>query len=575
MGESRELGARLSELDGRGYGGYKALRGEWRFDDFTLVIDRVQGDPFASPSRVRALVSGKAVGLAPEAFESPERRVGTAAYLARHFARSASNASRRMGNGRGGEIRMVDPGQVVHEQSALRVSDGGAVEARFTVGLPARGRRIAGKDAQLLLLETLPRLVAETLVGDALDHSAIESAAATNEDAEALRASLHARGLVAFVADGASLPRASGESDRPLDDGNVVPFASPPELAITLDAPNHGAIRGMGVPEGITVIVGGGFHGKSTLLRALQAGVWNHAPGDGRERVVTDRSATTVRAEDGRSVAGVDISPFIDGLPLGIETHRFTTTNASGSTSQAASIVEALEAGTRLLVMDEDTSASNFMSRDRLMRSLVPAAEEPITPWSERVRDVHEQLGISAILVAGGTGAFLQHADRVIRMKDFRALDVTNDARSLTHPAAPSATARSPSSAEGLNDLTTPPFRRIDVASLSPARGRRAKRIRVRSRSTLEVGESTIDLSSVEQLVSAAQLRALGEVIAWLHDRYAGQVVPLGELLDDVDRARDTEGLAAFNLERTGDLATFRRQDLSSVLNRIRALRVE
>ena len=180
------------------------------------------------------------------------------------------------------------------------------------------------------------------------------------------------------------LPRRSGVDDRPLEGGGVVPFRSPESLRVVLQAPNAGSVPGMGVPVGVTLVVGGGFHGKSTLLRALEAGVYNHRPGDGRERVVSDPDTVKVRAEDGRAVAGVDISAFIDGLPLGQDTHHFTTPNASGSTSQAATIVEALESGAHALLVDEDTSATNFMLRDRRMQSLVPKDAEPITPFQPR-----------------------------------------------------------------------------------------------------------------------------------------------------------------------------------------------
>ena len=101
----------------------------------------------------------------------------------------------------------------------------------------------------------------------------------------------------------------------------------------------------MGIRKGITLIVGGGYHGKSTLLKALEAGVYNHIAGDGREFVITDDTAFKLRAEDGRSITGVDISPFIKNLPNKKDTVHFSTEDASGSTSQAANLMEALESG--------------------------------------------------------------------------------------------------------------------------------------------------------------------------------------------------------------------------------------
>lgn len=71
----------------------------------------------------------------------------------------------------------------------------------------------------------------------------------------------------------------------------------------------------MGIPEGVTLIVGGGFHGKSTLLQALERGVYHHIAGDGREMVITRQDAVKVRAEDGRNIEKVNISAFINNLP--------------------------------------------------------------------------------------------------------------------------------------------------------------------------------------------------------------------------------------------------------------------
>ncbi|HSM61283.1 MAG TPA: ABC-ATPase domain-containing protein, partial [Longimicrobiales bacterium] len=433
--DGAELGPLLARIDGRGYKAYRELKGAWRLPGLLLHVDHVQGDPFATPSRVRVRVEPGVAGFPADVRAEGPRELGTASFLARAFARAARVASRRVGTGHGGEIRMEGPGQEVLEQTAVRIHASGAVEARFGVGLPARGRRVLGGEASRLLGETVPRLVAETLVFSAHDADEVRLHADTNEDAEALRGALPGLGLVAFVADGAVLPRRSGVDDRPLEGPDVVPFASPDTLRVEVELPNAGGVSGMGVPRGVTLIVGGGFHGKSTLLRALEAGVWNHRPGDGRERVVTRADAVKVRAEDGRAVAGVDISPFIDGLPFGRDTRGFSTPMASGSTSQAAAIVEALEAGTGLLLVDEDTSATNFMIRDRRMQELVPKEGEPITPFVDRVRDLAEP-GVSTVLVVGGSGDYLDVADTVIRMRDYLPSEVTERAREVAaaHP---------------------------------------------------------------------------------------------------------------------------------------------
>ncbi len=568
MREAGELTVLLQSLEGRGYKAYEQLRGRWRNDGFVLHVDHVQGDPFAAPSRVRAVIEPDDAGLAPTAHASAPRALGTAAFLARAFAARARAASRSRGTGRSGEIRMEHPGQQVMAQTAVLVDAEGRVEARFTVGLPARGRRIAGRAAAELLGDDVPAVVRATLLAGAHDPHEIEACAAANEDAEALRSQLADRGLVAFGADGARLPRHSGIDDRPLEGSEVVAFTAPGSLRVTLDAPNAGPVTGMGVGEGVTLIVGGGFHGKSTLLRALESGVYDHRPGDGRERVVTRPDAVKIRAEDGRAITGVDISTFIDGLPLGRDTRAFTTPNASGSTSQAAAIVEALEAGSGLLLVDEDTSATNFMIRDRRMQELVPGAGEPITPFVDRVRELHRRCGVSSVLVIGGSGDYLDVADRVIRMADYRPADVTDEARGV---AAALPTGRAPGT---VTAFQPPPPRRLDPASVDARRGRRETYVRVPDDRTLLFGTATIDLVAVEQLASRAQTRAIGQALALLGGDVLARSASLAEALDAVEALVSSEGLDALDGRRVGDLASFRRFELAAALNRLRSLRV-
>jgi len=494
--------------------------------------------------------------------------VGTAAFLARALGRAARAAPRVPGSGRSGEIEVESPGQEVLPQTAVQVDPSGGVEARFGVGLPAGGRRILGARAATLLTEHVPELVRGALLASAHDPSELVRHAETNEDADHLRASLAARGLIAFVADGAVLPRRSGVDDRPLEGSEVVPFRSPDSLRIVLEAPNTGPVVGMGVPVGITLVVGGGFHGKSTLLRALEAGVYNHRPGDGRERVVSDPDTVKVRAEDGRAVAGVDISAFIDGLPLGQDTHHFTTPNASGSTSQAATIVEALESGARALLVDEDTSATNFMLRDRRMQALVPKDAEPITPFVDRVREIHETLGVSTVLVLGGSGDYLDVADTVVAMRRYEPHDLTAEARSVA-TANPTGRER-----EATTPLRLPEPRVLEGSCLDPRRGRRAVHVKVPDLRTLLFGADTVDLAAVEQIVSRSQIRAIGDALALLARAHHGSRRAIPDLLREVETRVTEGGLDALDERRPGDLSSFRRHELAAALNRLRSLRV-
>ena len=557
----------LRRIDGRGYPAYRDIKGVWRLPSCTLEVRRVQGDPFAAPTRVAAVVDPARAGYDAATLATPSRRIGLSCLLARTFAAGARHIPRGAGSGRSGEIAMADPGQVVLSNTAVLIGADGRVEARFTVGLPAAGRRVLGRQAERLLLETLPALVESTLLARAHPPATVARHAEVNEDADLLRAQLDARGLVAFIADGSLLPRRSGIDNRPLDSDRATLFESPPGLRVTLDRANGPPVSGMGIPHGVTLLVGGGYHGKSTVLDALAQGVYNHRPGDGRERVVTDPTAMKIQAEDGRSVVGVDISPFIGALPGGQDTAAFSTPNASGSTSQAAAIVEALEAGSRLLLIDEDTSATNFMIRDRRMQALVRGDDEPITPFIDRVRSLHADAGASTVLVIGGSGDYLDVADRVIGMIRYRPADLSAAAREVAaaHPTGRLTYASS---------VRWPSRHRIpDPLSISARRGRRERSLKVRSRTTVDFGRERIELAGVGQIVSRAQTRATAMAID--HARaFMGDAVAMEDVLAALGDALARHGPDVLDSGRTGDLAAPRVQDVAAALGRLRSLRL-
>jgi predicted ABC-class ATPase len=563
-GGAEELAALLRRIDGRGYPAYRDLKGTWELPvagtPCRLRVDHVQGDPFAPPSRLRFELPPSVAGLPPEECAPLPRALGVASFLARAFAGAMG------GKPGGGAIRMAAPGQEVLDQTAVRVGPDGGVEARFTVGLPAAGRRVLGRAAATLLLNELPGLVARTLLASAHDPAQLRLHARTNEDAVVLRGQLEALGLVAFVADGAVLPRRSGVDPRPMTGVAAVPFRSPPSLRVTLRLAAGEEVEGMGIRRGVTLIVGGGYHGKSTLLRALERGVYNHRPGDGRERVVTDAAAVKVRAEDGRSVTGVDLSPFIRTLPGGRETRSFSTPEASGSTSQAASMVEAMEVGARVLLVDEDTSATNLMIRDRRMQALVPGDAEPITPFIDRIQDLHGERGVSSVLVLGGSGDYLDVADTVVAMTGYLPEDATERARGV---AAAFPTGR----VVDVPPLPSPGPPRVPLpGSVDPSRGRRPVSIRPRGVDTVLFGEAEIDLHGVEQIVSTTQTRALGEALHLARERWMDGRRSIPEILDLLEEILDREGLDALGRGTEGDLAEFRRFELAATLNRLRGL---
>jgi len=554
----------LRRLDGRGYPSYKQVKGSWDAPSFQLLIDHVQGDPFAEPSRLRALLPASTAQFPGWAVRDDTRRTATADYINRALHDAFTDKMQRRGSGRSGELLVLQPGQQVLVRSSVTVAASGAVELRFRAGLPARGRTILGEEAASLLCDDVAAAIARVCF-DALDADALRRHVETVEDARALRAQLDAHGLVAFVADGARLPRRSGIDDRPLDDDGVVPFRAPGSLRVVLHAPNAGDVGGLGIRRGITLLAGGGFHGKSTLLHAIERGAYDHVPGDGRERVVTVADAVKVRAEDGRAVAGADISAFIGRIPGGGDTRAFTTANASGSTSQATAIIEAIEAGTTALLLDEDTSATNFMIRDARMQTLVADEHEPITPYIDRARQLAD-LGISTVLVLGGSGDYLDVADTIIAMRDFQPHDVSVQARAVI---ASLPTQRTPA----VRPWQQPRARIPLPDSIDASQGRRERHVRVFAAQRVLFGDEEVMLAAVEQLVEPAQARAIAHAIAAARGRTIDARTPLHDVARQVLDQLEQEGLDAFQPEPTGELAAFRAAELIAFLGRLRTLR--
>ncbi|MGC9529400.1 MAG: ABC-ATPase domain-containing protein [Candidatus Bipolaricaulaceae bacterium] len=569
MSDKERLRSILQEIDGAGYGAYKRLRGDWDYGDFTLAVEHVQGDPFAAPSRLRVRVPQRVAGFPPELFRTTPRRVALEDFLVRAMAAAMRNCTKgKRGSGRSGRFGVVDFGQCVLPRTATAVSEA-QVEAVMDCGLPAAGRRVLGRQAEEMLLTELPQLVRAALLWDNIDQQSVRRQVSCVEDAEALRSQLAEHGLVAFVAEGAVLPRASGASDRPLPTG-AIPFIPPDGLALTLHRPNAGPIRGMGVPEGVTLIVGGGYHGKSTLLSALAQGVYAHVPGDGREHVVTRQDAVVIRAEDGRYVCGTDISPFIQNLPDGADTRRFTSQNASGSTSQAANIVEALEVGAKVLLVDEDTSATNFMIRDERMQALVAKEKEPITPFIDRVRQLYEELGVSTVLVMGGSGDYFEAADTVIMMDAYRPADVTQQAKRIASSLGRRRRR------ESTGPLSPPRARRPDLSTIRPRTGKGKLKLRA-SPTSLRVGNATVDLSRVHQIAEVGQVRAIGSLLAFLAER-GGELASDGtvaQLMLTLEDRLSRQTLTSLLGVGFGDLAVPRRFEVAFALNRLRTLSVK
>ena len=568
MQTAAELRSLLNRIDRRGYPAYKDTRGTYQFPNYILSIDHVQGDPFAAPSRLSILVKGRAAGFPPELYDRPHRRIALQDQLTRRFGAAAERFSfQAKGSGQSGLIAVSRCGQEVLERTACRLDPkSGDVLMRFQVGFPANGRTVNAGELGKILFDFLPKCAEQALFYQNIDRERLRAAVDLAEDQHCIREQLPGLGLCAFVANGSVLPRASGVSSKPMGDG--VKFMSPKELEVTLDLPRGRRITGMGIRRGVTLIVGGGYHGKSTLLGALELGVYDHIAGDGREYVITDPSAVKIRAEDGRSIRKTDISLFISGLPNGKDTAAFETEDASGSTSQAANVIESIEAGTSLLLIDEDTSATNFMVRDELMQRVIRRDMEPITPFIERVRELYESYGVSTVLVAGSSGAYFHVADTVIQMDRYVPRDIT--------ALAKAEAGNFPIRVDPPKPAAPPCFDRRPQPSPSFSGGDRTK-IKTLPREGVMVNKEVIDLRYVEQLVDSEQLTALGYCVVYAQRNLLDGRRDLRRVTDELEAAIDRGTLAALCGDRSGvpGLARPRRQEILACLNRCRCLRIQ
>lgn len=564
MNTSSDLQNLLRRIDHKGYPAYKDTRGQYQFPGYVLSIDHVQGDPFAAPSRISVLVSGKQAGFAKELYDEVCKRIALQDHLLRKAAEKIRDFSfKAKGSGKSGLISVSQPGQEVLNRSGCVIDPGtGDLILRMEVGFPANGRTINAGELEKILFTFLPVCVRQTLYQKAYPKEELESVMHLAVDQQYIRQQLPMLGLSAFVANGALLPRKSGVSMLPMKE--AVPFVSPASMEVTLQLPYGGTIRGMGIKKGVTLIVGGGYHGKSTLLKALELGVYNHIAGDGREYVITDETAIKLRAEDGRSIQKADISMFIRNLPSGRDTESFYSEDASGSTSQAANTVEAMEAGSTLFLIDEDTSATNFMIRDELMQRVVHRDQEPIIPFIDRVRELYETFGISTILVAGSCGSYFHKADCVLQMNRYVPEEITERAKTEAQ--------HFPVAEQKLENAQCPSFARVvkpDRAFLKEDR----IRTKIQGTEEISINREIIDLRLVEQLVDSGQLSAVAQAVIYLKKHVFDGNRTLSEavrLLEVQMRKKEFEGFVQGQMP--GNLAMPRVQELYAALNRCRGL---
>ena len=580
MKNSEELRQQLRSINRKSYPAYKGLKGLYHFGNYILSIDHVQGDPFASPSHVSIQISHRDAGFPVEYYKDTLTGTTLCDYLTRQFEKQVSQYSfRAKGSGKSGLLTVSHCGQEILSRTACEITEKG-ITARFFVGFPANGRTINATELEKILFDFLPVCIQKSFFYSSLNAKELQNYIELAEDQEFIRQTLPAKNLCAFIADGSILPRESGISSRPMKAS--VPFTSPDSLRISINLPHKGKITGMGIPKGITLIVGGGYHGKSTLLNALELGVYNHIPEDGREYVITDATAVKLRSEDGRFIKDVDISMFINDLPNKKDTRCFSTLDASGSTSQAAGIVESMEAGSHLFLLDEDTSATNFMVRDAFMQQVIQREKEPITPFLERAEDLYKKAGISTILVAGSSGAFFHIADTIIQMDNYVPKDITASVKKLC--------SQYPLPAVSVTDFQLPHSHRImsrpaesskrlihnSRGNHSDSGAAKPERLKTRISGTdgFSLGRQEIDLRYTEQLIDAEQTAALGLLLKYAVEHLADGRRTLPEIVQFLWKNLSLHGLSFFteNQKISCGYATPRIQEIYACLNRYRGL---
>lgn len=586
MNSAEQLKQLLHSIDHKGYPAYKSTQGSYDFGSYILNIDHVQGDPFASPSSISLFVPHQKAGYPEEYRKDSWRKTALEDYLVREFQKEVAKINfKARGSGKSGLVAVSRPGPEILERTACDYSEKG-ITARFEVGFPANGRTINAGELIKIFFDLLPECVRQVFFYKSRRPVEVKRVIELADDQQYIRRQLAERSLVSFVADGSVLPRESGVSSRPMTGGSVA-FQSPESLRVTMELPHKGRVSGMGIPRGITLIVGGGYHGKSTLLKALEAGVYNHVAGDGREYVITDQTAMKLRAEDGRSIRNVDISMFISDLPNKKDTRCFTTEDASGSTSQAANVVEGIESGSRVFLIDEDTSATNFMVRDDLMQKIISRDKEPITPFIERARDLYEKAGISTVMVAGSSGAYFYIADTIVQMDHYKPLDITERTRTFCagYGAEPIR------SAPGFS--IPAPGRKLGAGKASGEqasgngrrdgdyrrggrdhRGGREDRVKTKvfGKDSIQVGNEQVDMRFVEQLVDSEQTAALAQILRYCVEQQLLGRYPVAEIVKQIQAGIENKGLVSFDSHSYGvmGLCLPRPQEIFACLNRYR-----
>ncbi len=567
MKDKQEFYQLLHEIDGSDFSEYVRIIGDFDFSRYVVKFNRVPAEGEEPSILFVVRVPQSVADFPPHLANTPIRRTALEDFLSRQVAGAiqkqavydAEGTARR-------RLSIAVPGQKILPRSSLVVADE-FVEARLECTLPQRNGRILGEEARDIFFRELPAVVNAALIFCNLDEREVERFVDLMEDADAVRQALSTRGWVSFVGESALLTRFD-HSDLP-DYDRDTPLAIPEEMRATVEVPNAGSLRGLGIPTGITVILGDAYSGRPELMKALAAGIYNHIPGDGREHVVSMPDTVYVAAEERRSVQKVDISAFVRKNPAGRDVKQYTTSHADPCAAQAAATVEALEIGARVLLFDEADSNSGFLCLDSRLKELSTSTDLHFIPLSARARQIADELGVS-IVVAGASSVteFIPVADAVLRIDNFRISDVTREAKQLEIQRVDLNSDRA--DVTGLAERA----RWVVPSSIDPSLGRHDAVIKAATTDALRFGGSELDLRGLAQLADRHQTSTIGLVLYYAKTRYMDEGRPIREILDLVDRDLSTEGLECLSRDLRGDLARPRRYEIAAAMNRLPTLRI-
>ena len=551
----KDLEKQLTQINKKGYKTYQQLKNIYQYPTYTLHLDYIQKDPYAKPSKAHITIKQDTHKIPEKLYNTPPRKTALETIITQKFHQETLKHKYN----HKAKITIPHNNQEILIRNNIEITKE-KLTIYFNIGLPANGRRINSQEAQKLLNSILPQIIKNTCNYQKYDKEYLLKTVITNEDATYIRNNLKQKKIVTFIANNSILPRKTGNNDKPLK--TAKPFKTPETLKQEYITNNNTKIIGMGIPEGITIIIGGGYHGKTTLLESIQNGVYNHIYQDGREYTITDKTATKIKAENGRNIEKVNINSFISNTPNNINTKQFTTNNASGSTSQATNLIEAIEAGSKLILIDEDTSATNFMIQDPLMQEIITTQKEPITPLTDQIQNIKKQ-NISIIIVTGGTSQYLKYADTIIQMDNYQAQDITQKVKKILTKKK-----QNYKPIEKKLEYTT---RKPAKNCINPYKGRK-KVTKNKELNTILFGTEIIDIKDIEQLICHDQAQTISIILDYI-TKYIDSKTSIKEIILQVDKDIQEKGLNILS-KNNHSLVYVRPIDIAAAINRIRSLKI-